>query len=95
MVPLQAVPAATPALCCTYLQLPASAPCGQQSAHVLGKVGRMDEAELRDAARLARDCVVMVRAVALGRWVGDTGPRPVSEAAAVPATWADVLHGFM
>ena len=37
----------------------------------------------------------MVRAVALGRWVGDTGPRPVSEAAAVPATWADVLHGFM
>ena len=37
----------------------------------------------------------MVRAVALGRWVGDTGPRSVSEAAAVPATWADVLHGFM
>ena len=38
----------------------------------------MGEAELRDAARLARDCVVMVRAVALGRWVGDTGPRSVT-----------------
>ena len=44
----------------------------------MGKVGHMGEAELCDAARLARDCVVMDRAVALGRWVGDTGPRPVT-----------------
>jgi hypothetical protein len=33
--------------------------------------------ELRDAARLARESVVVGRAVALGRWIG-TGRRPVT-----------------
>src|SRR5271166_6766174 len=33
--------------------------------------------ELRDAARLARESVVVSRAVALGRWIG-TGRRPVT-----------------
>src|SRR5260370_36649771 len=33
--------------------------------------------DLRDAVRLARECMVMGRAVALGQWIG-TSPRPVT-----------------
>jgi Plasmid pRiA4b ORF-3-like protein len=37
-----------------------------------------EEAELRDLAKLARDCAVMTQAVALARWISDTGPRRVT-----------------
>ena len=45
---------------------------------VVGKVRRVEDAELHDTARLARDCAVMTQAVALSRWISDTGPRPVT-----------------
>jgi len=38
----------------------------------------MEKAGIGDAARLARDCVVMVQAIALGRWISTAGPRPVT-----------------
>jgi hypothetical protein len=38
----------------------------------------VEEAGIRDAAGLARDCVVMAQAVALARWISTAGPRPVT-----------------
>ena len=49
-----------------------------RSGRAAAKVGRVEEAGILDAARLARDCVVMTRAVALGRWISTAGPRPVT-----------------
>ena len=49
-----------------------------RSGRAAAKVGRVEEAGIRDAARLARDCVVMTQAVALGRWISSAGSRPVT-----------------
>src|SRR5271165_4509595 len=49
-----------------------------RSGCAAARVGRVEEAGILDAARLARDCVVMTRAVALGRWISTAGPRPVT-----------------
>jgi hypothetical protein len=38
----------------------------------------VDDATLSDAARLALDSPVMTRAVALGRWIAESGPRPLT-----------------
>ena len=38
----------------------------------------MDDATLSDAARLALDSPVMTQAVALGRWIAESGPRPLT-----------------
>ena len=51
--------------------------------------------DLGNAARLARECMVMGRAVALGQWIG-TSPRPVTAGqvlrkAEVPAAGAPAL----
>jgi hypothetical protein len=51
---------------------------GEPLDHVVGKARRVEEAELHDIARLARDCAVMTQAVALSRWISDAGPRPVT-----------------
>jgi hypothetical protein len=38
----------------------------------------VDDATLSDAARLALDSPVMTQAVALGRWIAESGPRPLT-----------------
>jgi hypothetical protein len=38
----------------------------------------VEEAGIGDAARLARGCIVMAQAVALGRWISTAGSRPVT-----------------
>lgn len=38
----------------------------------------MDDAALSDVAKLALDCPVVTQAVALSRWIAESGPRPLT-----------------